>query len=137
MNNCLTVRKRYMISWETTIRIGHGEVFLKESQFRILSKCWKDISDGVYCYLTWMSFTRVLIGFAEKSKRSSGGVSFRQENSLQLCNFAHNVLSQKKKTMVKFRNRNTRKRYLLISKITLKTSERCHLTTKYLPEVTV
>ena len=44
-----------------------------------------------------MSFTRVLIGFAEKSKRSSGGVSFRQENSLQLCNFAHNVLSQKKK----------------------------------------
>ena len=39
--------------------------------------------------------------------------------------------------MVKVRNRNTRKRYLLISKIALKTSERCHLTTKYLPEVTV
>ena len=34
-------------------------------------------------------------------------------------------------------NRNTRKRCLLISKITLKTSERCRLTTSYLPEVTV
>ena len=42
-----------------------------------------------------------------------------------------------KKTMFKVSNRNTRKRYLLISKITLKTSERCHLTTSYLPEVTV
>ena len=54
---------------------------------------------------------------------------------MQLCNFAHNVLSQK--TMFKVSNRNTRKRYLLISKITLKTSERRHLTTSYLPEVTV
>ena len=42
-----------------------------------------------------------------------------------------------KKTMFKVSNRNTRKRCLLISKITLKTSERCHLTTSYLPEVTV
>ena len=42
-----------------------------------------------------------------------------------------------KKTMFKVSNRNTRKRYLLISKITLKTSERRHLTTNYLPEVTV
>ena len=39
--------------------------------------------------------------------------------------------------MFKVSNRNTRKRYLLISKITLKTSERRHLTTSYLPEVTV
>ena len=39
--------------------------------------------------------------------------------------------------MFKVSNRNTRKRCLLISKITLKTSERCHLTTSYLPEVTV
>ena len=42
-----------------------------------------------------------------------------------------------KKTMFKVSNRNTRKRCLLISKITLKTSERCHLTTSYLPEATV
>ena len=42
-----------------------------------------------------------------------------------------------KKTMFKVSNRNTRKRCLLISKITLKTSERRHLTTSYLPEVTV
>ena len=56
---------------------------------------------------------------------------------MQLCNFALNVLSQKKKTMFKVSNRNTRKRCLLISKITLKTSERRHLTTSYLPEVTV
>ena len=41
-----------------------------------------------------------------------------------------------KKTMFKVSNRNTRKRYLLISKITLKTSERRHMTTSYLPEVT-
>ena len=39
--------------------------------------------------------------------------------------------------MFKVSNRNTRKRCLLISKITLKTSERRHLTTSYLPEVTV
>ena len=54
---------------------------------------------------------------------------------MQLCNFSHNVLSQK--TMFKVSNTNTRKRCLLISKITLKTSEWCHLTTSYLPEVTV
>ena len=38
--------------------------------------------------------------------------------------------------MLKLSNRNTRKRCLLISKITLKTSGRRHLTTSYLPEVT-
>ena len=53
---------------------------------------------------------------------------------MQLCNFAHNALSQKKKNV---NNKNTRKRCLLISKITLKISERCHLTTSYLPKVTV
>ena len=53
---------------------------------------------------------------------------------MQLCNFAHNVLSQK--TMFKVSNRNTRKRCLLISKIILKTSEWSHLTTSCLPEVT-
>ena len=42
-----------------------------------------------------------------------------------------------KKKMFKVSNRNTRKRCLLISKITLKTSERRHLTTSYLPEVTI
>ena len=63
-----------------------------------------------------------------KSPREvSGGVS--------LCNFAHNVLSQK--TMFKVSNRNTRKRCLLISKITLKTSGQRHLTTSYLTEVIV
>ena len=40
----------------------------------------------------------------------------------------------KKKTMFKVSNRNTRKRCLLISKITLKTSERRHLTTSCLSE---
>ena len=39
--------------------------------------------------------------------------------------------------MFKVSNRSTRKRCLLISKITLKTTERCYLTTSYLPEVTV
>ena len=39
--------------------------------------------------------------------------------------------------MFKVSNRNTRKRCLLVSKITLKTSEQRHLTTSYLPEVTV
>ena len=43
----------------------------------------------------------------------------------------------KKKTMFKISNRNTRKRCLLISKITLKTSEWRHLTTSFLLEVTV
>ena len=53
-----------MISVEATMRVGHGEVFLKESSPRILSKCLEDISDGVYCYLISMSLTRVLIGSA-------------------------------------------------------------------------
>ena len=57
------------------------------------------------------------------------------------CNFAHNVLSpkqkNKKKTMFKVRIRNTSKICLLISKITLKIPERCHLTTSYLLKVTV
>ena len=39
--------------------------------------------------------------------------------------------------MFKVTNSNTRKRCLLISKITLKTSERCHLTNSHLPDVTV
>ena len=54
---------------------------------------------------------------------------------MQLCNFAHYILSLK--TMFKVSNRNTRKRCILISKITLKTSERRHLATSYLPGVTV
>ena len=49
--------------------------------------------------------------------------------------YAHNALSQK--TMFKVSNRNTRKRCLLISKTTLKTSERRLLTTSYLSEITV
>ena len=52
---------------------------------------------------------------------------------MQLCNFARNVLSQKK-IMFKVSKRNTR--CLLISKITLKTSERRFLTTRYLSEAT-
>ena len=39
--------------------------------------------------------------------------------------------------MLKVSNRSSRKRCLLISKMTLKTSGRRHLTTSYLPEVTV
>ena len=66
---------------------------------------------------------------------------------LQLCNFAHNVPSQKKqqkkttkkqkKAMLTVCNRNTRKRCLLISKKTLKTSEQRYLTASYLLDVTV
>ena len=54
---------------------------------------------------------------------------------MHLCNFVHNVLNQK--TMFKVSNRNTRKRCLLISKITLKTSERRHLTTSCLSEACI
>ena len=54
---------------------------------------------------------------------------------MQLCNFAYNLLSQKK--MFKASNRNTWKRCVLISKLTLKISERRHLTTSYLLELTV
>ena len=57
-----------MIRGEATIRIDHGEAFLNKSELRILSKCLEGISDRVYCYLTWMSFTRVLTGSAEKPK---------------------------------------------------------------------
>ena len=46
------------------------------------------------------------------------------------------LVKRQKKTMFKVSNRNTRKGWL-ISKIILKTSERRHLTTSYLPEVTV
>ena len=67
-----------MISGETTIRIGHGEVFLKESYLRILWKCLEDISDGVYCYLTWMSFTRFLIDSAENPKSFKTWKFFRK-----------------------------------------------------------
>ena len=55
---------------------------------------------------------------------------------MQLCDYAYNVLSQKK-TMLKVSNKNTRKRCLLISKITLKTSERRHLTTSCLSEACI
>ena len=41
-----------MISGDATIRIGHGEVFLKESYLGILSKWLEDVSDVVYYYLT-------------------------------------------------------------------------------------
>ena len=61
---------------------------------------------------------------------------FCKTTACNLCNFAHNVLSQKK-NIVKLSSRNTRKRCLLISKMTLKTSEWRHLTTSYLREVTV
>ena len=47
------------------------------------------------------------------------------------------LAKKKKKTMLKVSYRNTRKICLLISKIILKTSERCHLTTSFLLEVTV
>ena len=56
---------------------------------------------------------------------------------MQSCNFAHNVPSQKKNVMFRVSNRSTRRRCLLISKLTLKTSERSHLTDSYLREVTV
>ena len=56
---------------------------------------------------------------------------------MQLCNFAHNLLRQKKNTMFKVSNGNTRERFLLISKLILKTSEQRHLITSYLPEITV
>ena len=46
------------------------------------------------------------------------------------------LAKKQKKAMFKVSNRNTRKRCLLISKITLKTSGRRHLTSIYLPEVT-
>ena len=59
-----------MISGEATVRIGHEEVFLKESYLNILLKCLENTNDGVYHYLTWMSFTRVLFGSAEKPNRS-------------------------------------------------------------------
>ena len=54
--------------------------------------------------------------------------------NLQLCS---QRTQPKRKTMFKVNNRNTRKRCLLISKTTLKTSEWRHLTTSYLPKVTV
>ena len=67
---------------------------------------------------------------ARSTREVSARVSFLWDNRLQLCNFTHNVLSQK--TMLKVSNRNTRKRCRLISKITLKTSGRRHLTTNQL-----
>ena len=47
---------------------------------------------------------------------------------MQLCNFAHKVPSQKK-ALFKVSHKHKRKRYLLISKIILKASERSHLNT--------
>ena len=70
-----------MISGESTIRIGHWEAFLKESSLRILSKCLEDVSDGVYCYLIWMSFTRVLIGSAETAQK----MKFSINNFISKC----------------------------------------------------
>ena len=83
-----------------------------------------------------MSFTRVLIGSAEKPKRSFRWslVSVRQQDAvMKLCSQSF----QLKKTMFRVGNRIASKGCLLISKITLKTSERRRLTTSYFPEVTV
>ena len=54
------------------------------------------------------------------------------------CNYVTLITTYlAKKKMFKVSKRNTRKRCLLISKITLKALERPHLTAKYLLEVTV
>ena len=80
-----------------------------------------------------MPLTRILTDSAEILKRSFKWslVSVRQQVQVTLL-----TAFLAKETMFKVSNRNTRKRCLLISKITLKTSERSHLTTSYLPEVT-
>ena len=83
-----------------------------------------------------MSFTRVLIGFAEKPKRSFRW-SFCKTMGCSYVTLLTTYLAKKKnKTMFQVSYRNTRKRCLLILKITLKT-EQYHLTTSYLPEVTI
>ena len=128
--------KRYMISGEATIRIGHGEVFLKEIWPRILSKCLEDISDGVLLLLNLnVVHTRsnwLCCKTQEEFQVESGfcktiGCSYVALLTTYLAN----------KTMLKVSNKNIRKRCLLMSKITLKTLGRRHLTTRYLPEVTV
>ena len=82
-----------------------------------------------------MSFTGFLTVSAEKPKGVSGEVSFCETIGCSYVTLLTTYLD--KKAMFKVSNRNTRKRCLLIPKITLKTSGRRHMTTSYLPEVTV
>ena len=82
-----------------------------------------------------MSFTRVLTGSAEKPKKSQEESHFCSTIGCSYVTLLTTCLA--KKTMFKVSNRSTRKICLLISKTALKTSKRRHLTTSYLPEVTV
>ena len=79
-----------------------------------------------------MSFTRVLIGFAERPKRNFRW-SFCKTMGCSYITLLTTYLAKKKMFQVSYRNR---KRCLLILKITLKT-ERYHLTTSYLQEITI
>ena len=83
-----------------------------------------------------MSFTRVLIDSAEKlKKRFQEDPHFCKTIGCSYVTLLTTYLA--KKAMFKVSNRSTRKRCLLILKIALKTSERCHLITSYLLEVAV
>ena len=82
-----------------------------------------------YCYLTWMSFKR------EAQEKFQVESRFYETIGCNYVTLLTTYLA--KKTMLKVSNRNTRKRCLLISKITLKTSGQRHLTTSYLTEVIV
>ena len=125
-----TVCKRYMISGKATIRIGHGE--LTWNFIKMLSRCqWWSLLllnlNVIHTRSNWLCWKAQEKFQVESRFCKTIGCSYVTLLTTYLA----------KKTMFKVSNRNTRKRCLLISKITLKTSEGRHLTTSYLPEVTI
>ena len=132
-----TVCKRYLISGDTTIRIGHGEVF----------QLWRELIWNFIKMLRRCQWWSLLLLNLNVIHTRSNWLCWKAQEKFQVesrfyktirCSYVTMLATYlAKKTMFKVSNRNTRKRCLSISKITLKLSDWRHLTTSYLPEVTV
>ena len=98
-----------------------------------MSKCLEDVSEEVYCYLNVIQTLSNWLFWKAQEK-------FQMDSRFSktiACSYVILLTTYlAKKTMFKVSNRNTRKRCLLISKITFKTSKWRHLTTIFLTEVT-
>ena len=117
-----------MISGEAAIRIGHGEVFLKRDNLELYQNQW------------W----RLLLRNLNVIHMHSNWFCWKAQEKFQMASrfckttaFSYVTLLTSYSAMFKVSNRNTRKRCLFISKITLKPSERRHLINSYLWNVTV
>ena len=112
-----------MISGEATIRIGHGEVFLKRANLEFYQ---------MHRRYQWWSLLLLIMNVIHTR---SNWLYWKVQEKFQPVSRFWKTTACSYVTLFKVSNKNTRKRCLLMSKITLKTSEQRHLTTSYLREV--